>query len=245
MVNAEFFDALEQLEKEKGIPVDYMLDRVGQALITAYKRDNDGMTDNVYVEPDRDKKTIHMFVRKTVVKAEDLYEPYEEITLEEAAEYKNIPMVGDIIDIDIPTKSFGRIAAQTAKEVIVHVAGNAAIGALKKNDSAFGNFLVLTALPGTQGLYGFAGYFMFQTIFGILTPQITAIQASAVLGAGIALGLVALFSAIRQGQVCANGIAAIGQGHNVFSNTLILAVFPELYAIVALAATFLIGSALA
>ena len=73
MVNAEFFDALEQLEKEKGIPVDYMLDRVGQALITAYKRDNDGMTDNVYVEPDRDKKTIHMFVRKTVVKAEDLY----------------------------------------------------------------------------------------------------------------------------------------------------------------------------
>ena len=117
----------------------------------------------------------------------------------------------------------------------VTIAGNAAIGALKKNDSAFGNFLVLTALPGTQGLYGFAGYFMFQTIFGILTPEITAIQASAVLGAGIALGLVALFSAIRQGQVCANGIAAIGQGHNVFSNTLILAVFPELYAIVALA----------
>ena len=121
----------------------------------------------------------------------------------------------------------------------VTIAGNAAIGALKKNDGAFGNFLVLTALPGTQGLYGFAGYFMFQTIFGILTPEMTGI-----LGAGIALGLVALFSAIRQGQVCANGIAAIGQGHDVFSNTLILAVFPELYAIVALAATFLIGSAL-
>ena len=54
----------------------------------------------------------------------------------------------------------------------VTIAGNAAIGALKKNDSAFGNFLVLTALPGTQGLYGFAGYFMFQTIFGILTPKL-------------------------------------------------------------------------
>ena len=106
----------------------------------------------------------------------------------------------------------------------VTIAGNAAIGALKKNDGAFGNFLVLTALPGPQGL--------------------TGIQAAAILGAGIALGLVALFSAIRQGQVCANGIAAIGQGHDVFSNTLILAVFPELYAIVALAATFLIGSAL-
>ena len=46
----------------------------------------------------------------------------------------------------------------------VTIAGNASIGALKKNDSAFGNFLVLTALPGTQGLYGFAGYFMFQSI---------------------------------------------------------------------------------
>ena len=105
MVNAEFFDALEQLEKEKGIPVDYMLDRVGQALITAYKRDNDGMTDNVYVEPNREEKTIRMYVRKTVVRTEDLYEPYEEITLEEAADYKVNPQVGDIIDIDIPSRS--------------------------------------------------------------------------------------------------------------------------------------------
>ena len=64
MVNAEFFAALEQLEKEKGIPVDYMLDRVGQALITAYKRDNDGMTDNIFVEPDKEKKTIRMYVRR-------------------------------------------------------------------------------------------------------------------------------------------------------------------------------------
>ena len=74
----------------------------------------------------------------------------------------------------------------------VTIAGNAAIGALKKNDGAFGNFLVLTALPGTQGLYGFAGYFMFQTIFGILTPEMTAIQAAAILGAGIAEYIVTL-----------------------------------------------------
>lgn len=125
----------------------------------------------------------------------------------------------------------------------VTIAGNAAVGALKKNDGAFGNFLVLTALPGTQGLYGFAGYFMFQNIFGVLTPEISVIQASAVLAGGLALGFIGLFSSIRQGQVCANGIAAIGQGHNVFTNTLILAVFPELYAIVALAAVYLIGGA--
>ncbi|NLH28645.1 MAG: V-type ATP synthase subunit K, partial [Bacteroidales bacterium] len=67
---------------------------------------------------------------------------------------------------------------------------------------------------------------------------------AAVLGAGLAMGLVGLLSAIRQGQVCANGIAAIGQGHDVFGNTLILAVFPELYAIVALAGVFLIGNAI-
>ncbi|MCD6661524.1 MAG: V-type ATP synthase subunit K, partial [Lentimicrobium sp.] len=51
-------------------------------------------------------------------------------------------------------------------------------------------------------------------------------------------------SAIKQGQVCANGIAAIGAGHNVFGNTLILAVFPELYAIIAFAATFLISASI-
>lgn len=126
----------------------------------------------------------------------------------------------------------------------VTIAGNAAVGALKKDDTKFGNFLVLTALPGTQGLYGFAGYFMFQNIFNVLTPQITPIQAAAVLFGGMAMGFVGFFSSVRQGQVCANGIAAIGQGHNVFGNTLILAVFPELYAIVALAGVFLIGSAL-
>ncbi|MBF6597858.1 MAG: V-type ATP synthase subunit K [Fermentimonas sp.] len=125
----------------------------------------------------------------------------------------------------------------------VTIVGNAAIGAAKKVDGKFGNFLVLTALPGTQGLYGFAGYFMFQSIFNILTPEITAIQAWSTLASGLALGFVGLFTAIRQGQVCANGVVSIGQGHDAFGNTLILAVFPELYAIVALAAAFLMGTA--
>lgn len=132
--------------------------------------------------------------------------------------------------------------AGTGSAYGVTISGNAAIGALKKDQSKWGNFIVLVALPGTQGLYGFAGYFMFQTIFGILTPDITAIQAAAVFGGGLALGLVGLFSAIRQGGICASGISAIGSGYDVFSNTLILAVFPELYAIVALAGVFLIGS---
>jgi len=124
----------------------------------------------------------------------------------------------------------------------VTIAGNAALGAMKKNDK-FGNFLVLTAMPGTQGLYGFAGYYMFKEIFAVLTPEITGIQAAAILSSGIALGLVGLLSAIRQGQVCANGIVSIGQGYDVMGKTLVLAVFPELYAIVALAGTYLMANA--
>jgi V/A-type H+-transporting ATPase subunit K len=124
----------------------------------------------------------------------------------------------------------------------VSMGGNASVGALKKNDEAFGNYLVLSALPGTQGLYGFMGNFILR---GVLTPEISWLQAGAIFGAGLALGFVGLLSAIRQGQVCANGIAGIGAGYDVFGNTLILAVFPELYAIVAFAATFLINGSIA
>ena len=117
------------------------------------------------------------------------------------------------------------------------IAGSAAEGALKKDPSKSASYMILSALPATQGLYGFVAFLMSM-------GRDFATDGPLMLGIGLGVGLVCLFSAIRQGQVCANGIAAIGQGHNVFSNTLILAVFPELYAIVALAATFLIGSAL-
>lgn len=120
--------------------------------------------------------------------------------------------------------------------------GNAAIGAMKKNDGAFGSYLTLSALPGSQGLYGFIGYFM---LAGLLTPDTTWLQAGAVFGAGLALGIVGLLSAIRQGQVCANGISGIGAGYDVFGKSLILAVFPELYAILALVAAILIGQSVA
>ena len=117
------------------------------------------------------------------------------------------------------------------------IAGSAAEGALKKDPSKSASYMILSALPATQGLYGFVAFLMSM-------GRDFATDGPLMLGIGLGVGLVCLFSAIRQGQVCANGIAAIGQGHNVFGNTLILAVFPELYAIVALAATFLMGSAL-
>ena len=77
-----------------------------------------------------------------------------------------------------------------------------------------------------------------------LTTDITMLQGAGVLGAGIALGLAGLLSGIYQGRVCAAGIDSIGSGNDVFGNTIIMAVFPELYAIVAFAAVFLINGLL-
>jgi V/A-type H+-transporting ATPase subunit K len=119
----------------------------------------------------------------------------------------------------------------------VTICGNAAVGALKKNPTASGSFIALSALPSSQGLYGFVGYFL---LSAYLSPELTMGTAAAIFGAGLGLGVVAFFSALRQAQVCANGIAAIGNGHNVFGTTMVLAVFPELYAILALLVLILI-----
>lgn len=123
----------------------------------------------------------------------------------------------------------------------VTISGNAAVGALKKNSSAFGSYMILCAMPASQGLYGFASYFV---VSSRLTPEITMFQAAAILGAGLIMGFVGLYSSFRQAQLCANGITAIGNGINVFGNTLILAAFPELYAILAFATVFLINSSI-
>ena len=115
---------------------------------------------------------------------------------------------------------------------------NAAIGAMKKNKGAFGSYMILTALPGTQGLYGFVCFFLVQK--GLTDP--TMVQGAAIFGAGLLVGLVNIAASIYQAKVCANGIAAIGNGHDVMGKTLILAAFPELYAILTVAATYLIAT---
>jgi V/A-type H+/Na+-transporting ATPase subunit K len=125
----------------------------------------------------------------------------------------------------------------------VSIGGSATIGALKKNEGEFGKYMLLSALPGTQGLYGFAGFFIINTS-GVISMDMTILQGVAILAAGFALGAVGLISAIKQGQICANGIAGIGAGYDVFGKAMVLAVFPELYAIVAFAATFLISTGL-
>ena len=108
-------------------------------------------------------------------------------------------------------------------------AGNAAEGGLKKRPEASGSYMVLSALPATQGIYGFVAFF-------IMLGKFTAgtIGGALVFGIGVSVGLACMISAIRQGQVCANGIVGVSQGHNVFTNTLIYAALPEFYAILGL-----------
>ncbi|MBD3392285.1 MAG: ATPase [Chitinivibrionales bacterium] len=119
------------------------------------------------------------------------------------------------------------------------IGGMAVVGMMKKKPEAFGSGMVLAAMPATQGLYGFVGFIIYNGLLAGIGTSLSLWQGSVVLGAGIAIGLACLISAIKQGEVVANGIAAIGSGHNVFGNTLILGAFPEFYAILSLVAAIL------
>ena len=113
------------------------------------------------------------------------------------------------------------------------IAGNAAEGALKRKPEGSGSYMVLSALPATQGIYGFVAFFM-------LMGRV-ATDGLAVFGIGLSVGLVCMLSAIRQGQVCANGIVGVSQGHDkVFTQTLIYAALPEFYAILGLVGALMI-----
>ena len=114
-------------------------------------------------------------------------------------------------------------------------AGNAAEGALKKKPEASGTFMVLSALPATQGIYGFVAFFMMLSKMKA-DPEMGLV----IFGVGLCVGLVCMLSAIRQGQVCANGIVGVSQGHDVFTNTLIYAALPEFYAILGLVGALMV-----
>ena len=116
-MNAEFFAAIEDIEKEKGIPRDYMYDKIRQAMLAAFRRDNPENEDNVEVILDEDKKRIEMQVNKLVV--EEVTDPYHEIDLESAKKISRRARLGETVAIPVETKKFGRIAAQAAKQVII------------------------------------------------------------------------------------------------------------------------------
>ena len=115
------------------------------------------------------------------------------------------------------------------------IAGNAAEGALKKNPEKSAGYMILSAMPATQGLYGFVAFLVWPK-----TMEMMMDKGLVYFAVGLAAGVIFLFSAIRQGQVCANGIIGMSQGHDVQTKTMIYAALPEFYAILAFAASFII-----
>lgn len=127
-MNPELFEALAQLKRERGIDLDYMSDKIAAALSAAYKKNKEGYTGNVAVTLDWENKIMRMYVQKEVV--EDVISPSAEITLEEARRISAGAELGDLVDVDIDVKNFGRIAAQTAKQVIIQGIREAERGAI-------------------------------------------------------------------------------------------------------------------
>ena len=123
----------------------------------------------------------------------------------------------------------------TGSAIGVTMGGNTTIAALKKKPEIFGKSMLLCVLPSTQGLYGFAAFFLMLSSLGGMedaSQVLTMNQGLAMCAAGLALG-------IKQASLVCNGINEMSNGNDVFSKTMILAVFPELYAILSFACAFL------
>lgn len=115
-MNVDFIEALNELEKQKGIHKDVLLSAVEAALILAYKR-NYNSQGNVRAEVDGKTGEIHIYASKTVV--EEVMDPTVEISLVAARKVNSLYEIGDVMEEEADTRKFGRIAAQTAKQVVV------------------------------------------------------------------------------------------------------------------------------
>jgi transcription termination/antitermination protein NusA len=115
-MNADFLDALRQLEKEKDIPLDALMETISSALVTAYKK-NFATTGDVRVRVAATKIGFKVFCEKDVV--ETVESPHTEMTVAEARKYDPEAKIGSMVEIEVTPENFGRIAAQTAKQVVV------------------------------------------------------------------------------------------------------------------------------
>lgn len=115
-MNKELFEALEVLEKEKGIPKEYMTERIESALLSAFRKESGG-NENARVKLDPVKQDVKLYKQLTVV--EEVVNPQTEISLADAQLKSKRYKLGDIYEIEMKTKTFGRIAAQAAKQVII------------------------------------------------------------------------------------------------------------------------------
>ena len=135
-IGAEIFSSLRDLEKLKGIPVDYMVERLKQALSNAYRKDREDDRDipaeNIVV--DLSEKGLFMYLIKTV--AEEVEEPSVEIHIDAAKKLDPNVQVGDTVRIPIDFHKFGRIAAQTCKQVVIQGIREAERGIVYENYSS-------------------------------------------------------------------------------------------------------------
>ena len=115
-MKAEFMEALEEIEKEKGISKDAIFDALEAALISGYKK-NFGSSQNVEVEIDKETGVVKVFAKKEV--SEEINDGLLEISLEDAKKIDNKYEMGDFVNVEVTPKDFGRIAAQTAKQVVM------------------------------------------------------------------------------------------------------------------------------
>ncbi len=115
-MNAEFFTALEMLEKEKGISPDYMIEKIEAALVSAYKKEY-GNNTNVRILIDREKRDVKVFQQKEVV--EEVTDPETQISLEDAKKVAKKYKLGSVMETKLDTKNFRRLSAAAAKSVII------------------------------------------------------------------------------------------------------------------------------
>lgn len=115
-MNKEFIQAIEDLEKERHISKDILIEAIESALVSAYKK-NYGTSQNVRVDIDQETGDINVYMRMDVV--EEIEDELTQLSLEEAREIDPRYEVGDIVEYQVTPRDFGRIAAQTAKQVVV------------------------------------------------------------------------------------------------------------------------------
>ena len=114
-MNKEFFAAVELMEKEKGIQAEYLYEKISNAIVVAVRKDYNGK-DVVSCDIDAEKKTMRVYLHKNIV--EEIEDEDTDILVEDAKEYRADAKAGEVLEIDLDTMKFGRIAAQTAKHVI-------------------------------------------------------------------------------------------------------------------------------
>ncbi|MDR0886461.1 MAG: transcription termination factor NusA [Clostridiales Family XIII bacterium] len=142
-MNREFILALEQLEKEKGISKALLIDAIEKALVSAYKKNNNSEGDNVRVSVDGTTGEIEIKYRKTVV--EYVEDPETEVSIDVMREFDDDYEIGDEVEYEESVDNFGRIAAQTAKQVVMQSIKEAERGIIfenfigRKNDIITGN----------------------------------------------------------------------------------------------------------